>query len=315
MPIPLQTEDSTTLSVAQAALYSLLVTIVYVGIFYLHPKTRPSATVKRDDPAVVRLRMTLITIATAIIVLGIVPTVLVGTGVYGNWLWAVLSQKLVWNSLDAFAQGLLDILKALALTAILFVAPLTDTFYFKYQEKRDTLGYGPGAVTWPAFKQDIRTELFNVWGLRNYLVGPLSEELVFRSAILALFLSSSSGLSLTQLVFLTPLYFGVAHVHHAVELYRAVDPYPAVFIFFTTLFQFAFTTIFGWYAAFLFLRFGSVWPPVFVHAFCNALGPPSFVAVGKNSTQTLVYRLLLIVGIVGFSFSLQFLTESSNRIL
>lgn len=315
MPLSLQSEDSATLSLGQAALYSLLVTVVYVGIFYIHPKTRPSATVKRDDPAVVRLRMTLITIATVIIIFGIVPVVLVNSGVYSSWLWALLSQKLVWNSLDAFAQGLLDILKALALTAILFMAPLADTFYFKYQEKRDTLGYGPGAVTWPAFKNDVCNDLFNVWGLRNYVVGPLSEEFVFRSAILALFLNSSSGLNLTQLVFLTPLYFGVAHVHHAVELYRAADQPPALFIFFTTLFQFAFTTIFGWYAAFLFLRLGSVWPPIFVHAFCNALGPPSFVAVGKNATQTLVYRILLVVGTVGFYFSLQFLTDSPNRIL
>jgi prenyl protein peptidase len=48
--------------------------------------------------------------------------------------------------------------------------------------------------------------------------GPLTEELVFRSTILAV--SSLARLSLASLVFATPLWFGVAHAHHAWEVYR-----------------------------------------------------------------------------------------------
>lgn len=40
------------------------------------------------------------------------------------------------------------------------------------------------------------------------------------------------------------------------------------------VFQFAYTTLFGWYAAFLFIRTGSVLPPFFAHALCNSLGLP-----------------------------------------
>jgi prenyl protein peptidase len=45
---------------------------------------------------------------------------------------------------------------------------------------------------------------------------------------------------------------------------------------FSSLFQFVYTTIFGWYASYLFLRLESLWPPVFVHSFCNIMGFPDF---------------------------------------
>jgi len=40
------------------------------------------------------------------------------------------------------------------------------------------------------------------------------------------------------------------------------------------LFQFAFTSVFGWYATWVFLSTRSLWAPVAVHAFCNWLGLP-----------------------------------------
>lgn len=40
--------------------------------------------------------------------------------------------------------------------------------------------------------------------------------------------------------------------------------------------QFSFTTLFGAYATFIFLRTGSLLAAVVVHAFCNAMGLPRF---------------------------------------
>ena len=41
-----------------------------------------------------------------------------------------------------------------------------------------------------------------------------------------------------------------------------------------TLFQFAYTTLFGWYANFVFVRTGSLPAVVLAHAFCNWMGLP-----------------------------------------
>ncbi|GJP42639.1 hypothetical protein CLOM_g2181 [Closterium sp. NIES-68] len=47
---------------------------------------------------------------------------------------------------------------------------------------------------------------------RNLLVAPLSEEFVFRAALCPLLLAG--GFSVTSLVFICPLFFSLAHVHH-----------------------------------------------------------------------------------------------------
>lgn len=301
--------DEQHLSPLSATLYSLGLTVLYVGVLYLHPRTRPTKTARRDDPAVVKTRMVLLSIVTFAINFAVVPYILISQKVFSTWFWAWSAQKL-WSPLPL--QLLLDILKSLALTSILFIGPLADSLYFRYQDRRDTLGYGPSYAPPGALMTEIRRELSTLYGIRNYIVGPATEELVYRGGILALFLSTH--LSLRTLVLYVPLFFAVAHVHHGYEMYLE-GSYPGRLIVLTTLFQLLFTTIFGWYATFLFLRTGSVWPAFLVHSYCNALGPPEFGVVGKNRTQTLIYRLLLVVGVVGFSFALYPLTDSPNRIL
>lgn len=54
--------------------------------------------------------------------------------------------------------------------------------------------------------------------VHTHTQGPLSEEVVFRSCIIAT--SALTGKeSITQLILLSPLYFGLAHVHHAFEIW------------------------------------------------------------------------------------------------
>lgn len=45
--------------------------------------------------------------------------------------------------------------------------------------------------------------------------------------------------------------------------------------------QFLYTSIFGWYAAWLFVRSGHLAAPVAVHAACNALGFPDFERMSR----------------------------------
>lgn len=112
-------------------------------------------------------------------------------------------------------------------------------------------------------------------GLRNYLVGPLTEELVFRSTILVpLFFA---GLSRARLVFLTPAFFGIAHAHHAWNVFvqGGRTKQAAVRGALIATVQLAYTGVFGWYANFLFLRSGTVLAPMAAHVFCNVMGLPN----------------------------------------
>jgi len=47
------------------------------------------------------------------------------------------------------------------------------------------------------------------------------------------------------------------------------------------LFQFTYTTVFGWLATRAFLRTGHALAPVLVHSACNAVGVPQFGAMGR----------------------------------
>lgn len=103
--------------------------------------------------------------------------------------------------------------------------------------------------------------------LRNFVVGPTTEELVFRSCMLATLQFGGANLSRMTAILTTPLYFGLAHLHHAYELYRH-DKTPKALQraclsggssrILTTVIQFAYTTVFGWYADYLFVRTGTL---------------------------------------------------------
>lgn len=54
----------------------------------------------------------------------------------------------------------------------------------------------------------------NILWIRNHVMAPLSEEFVFRACMMPLILQSFTPLTA---VFITPLFFGVAHIHHIVE--------------------------------------------------------------------------------------------------
>lgn len=143
-----------------------------------------------------------------------------------------------------------------------------------------------------------------------------------------------------RIVFLSPLHFGIAHVHHFYE-FRLTHPDTSVAIaIFRSFFQFAYTTVFGWFAAFVYLRTGSLPAVVLIHSFCNwcglprlwgrveagvPIGPP-LVVRGKDDTDasrvqvadgrlgvswTVAYYVLLVAGAVGFYYLLWPLTESS----
>lgn len=164
---------------------------------------------------------------------------------------------------------------------------------------------------------------------------------MFRSAITPLHLLAR--VSPGRVVFIAPLYFGIAHIHHFYEFQLTHPDTPALAALLRSLFQFGYTTVFGWYATFIYLRTGSLLAVILVHSFCNWCGLPRlwgrveageplghpltrgkedsenrsiYVAPGKlDIGWTIAYYVLLVAGALIFCSSLWPLTESYHALV
>jgi prenyl protein peptidase len=149
-------------------------------------------------------------------------------------------------------------------------------------------------------------------------------------------------LSPTRIVFMTPLYFGIAHVPHLYEFRLTHPETPLVLAIFRTVVQFSYTTVFGWLATFIYLRTGSLPAVILVHSFCNACGLPRLwgrvgqsVPIHRPALRpkrdadpatfepaykslgvkwTVAYYVLLLAGVCAFYVELWPLTESSRQL-
>jgi len=219
--------------------------------------------------------------------------------------------------------------KTLGLTAILFLGPLFEAGFAEGQWRGWIKLKGLNAV-------------ISGWiGWRNFVAGPITEEILFRSCSVPLLLLSHT--SNTKIVFLTPVIFGVAHVHHFYE-FRITHPHtPVVAAIARSLLQFTYTTLFGGYATFVYMRTSSLMSCVVVHAFCNFMGFPRFwgrvtageetiigpdVGEGKRDDRkdgeasgelgilwSIAYYVLLVGGAVGWWKCLWVLTESESSLV
>lgn len=237
-----------------------------------------------------------------------------------------------------YPVSLLDTLKVVVLVAILFAGPLFES----------CIAEG-GWRDWIRFDGVYQTMTSYV-GWRNYIVGPFTEELIWRSLIVSLHLFARVKPS--TIVFTTPLYFGIAHIHHLYEFRLTHPRVPLLPAVLRSLFQFTYTSLFGFFAAFVLLRTGNIWACILAHTFCNWLGLPRFwgrvgvveagqpigppdVGVKRDEDTaktsegvlaqqhpgslgiawTVLYYILLVAGAVGFYFSLWPLTESKGALV
>lgn len=129
-------------------------------------------------------------------------------------------------------------------------------------------------------------------------------------------------------------------MHHFYE-FRISHPDTSVMAaILRSVFQFTYTTMFGWFATFVYLRTGSLLAVILVHTFCNWCGLPRLwgrveagvdlnsLVKGKEDTDpgvdavpgelgigwTIAYYTLLFVGAIGFYCGLWPLTESTNAL-
>ncbi|KAI0883475.1 uncharacterized protein GGS22DRAFT_31247 [Annulohypoxylon maeteangense] len=294
------------ISTSTAIFLLVIYTIIYVVPFYLSSKTRPSSTLSRDAPSVIRARIASVSL-TSVVCSAITFVILTSQD------RATTAEA--FHALGYWPIGLAEAGKSLLLTAILFAGPLYE-YLIVDEEWRDWLALRPLSA------------LFTEWTTwRNIVAGPFTEEVLFRSAAVPLMLAAQT--SVTTTIFLSPLVFGLSHLHHFYEFRVTLPNVPTSFLLVRSIMQLGFTTLFGAYATFLFLRSGSLLAIFVVHAFCNCMGlprvwgrvlPEIVVDERGNSSRpsvlwTVIYYIVLVAGAVGWYKNLGSLTESSNALI
>ncbi|KAL2020266.1 hypothetical protein VTK56DRAFT_8590 [Thermocarpiscus australiensis] len=307
--------------------YILLVlyALCYFVPFYLSRTTRPSPTLSRDAPSVIRARIRSVSLS-CLLCTGVTYVVL------SRAAGATPPEAL--HLLGLWPPALWDSVRVLSLTALLFAGPLFSYFVVE-RGWREWIRLAPVREVW---------EEWTTW--RNIVAGPITEEILFRSASVPLTLVARAPPA--QTVFLAPVVFGLAHAHHFYEFHLTHPQVPASSALLRSVFQLGYTTLFGAYATFLFLRTGSLAAVCAVHAFCNCMGLPQVwgrvepvpVAVapggdaggsGRSSSSssngngpggkrpsilwTVAYYLLLVTGAVLWWKNLWVLSESDNALL
>ncbi|XP_043826508.1 CAAX prenyl protease 2 isoform X2 [Dromiciops gliroides] len=180
---------------------------------------------------------------------------------------------------------------------ILFLGPLMQLSMDCPWDLANGLKVALAPQAWAQCLTDMR------W-LRNQVIAPLTEELVFRACMLPM-LAPCTGLG--PAIFTCPLFFGVAHFHHVIEQLRFRQGSVGS-IFLSAAFQFSYTAVFGAYTAFLFIRTGHLIGPVLCHSFCNYMGFPA-VCAALEHPQRGPLLVGYALGVALFLLLLQPLTE------
>ncbi|XP_036991318.1 CAAX prenyl protease 2 isoform X4 [Artibeus jamaicensis] len=256
----------------------------YVGSLYVWKSELP-----RDHPAVIKRRFTSVLVVSSLSPL----CVLLWRELTGIQPGTSLLTLMGFRLEGFFPAALLPLL----LTMILFLGPLMQLSMDCSCDLADGLKVVLAPRSWARCLTDMR------W-LRNQVIAPLTEELVFRACMLPM-LAPCTGLG--PAVFTCPLFFGVAHFHHIFEQLRFRQSSVGS-IFLSAAFQFSYTAVFGAYTAFLFIRTGHLIGPVLCHSFCNYMGFPAVCAALEHpQRRPLLAGYALGVGL--FLLLLQPLTD------
>ncbi|KAJ8405857.1 hypothetical protein AAFF_G00312940 [Aldrovandia affinis] len=258
-----------------SVLSCLLLACSFVGSLYVWRSELP-----RDHPAVIKRRFTSVLIVSAL------SPVFV-------WAWKQYTGIRPGPSLLSlmgirFEGVLAAATLPLVLTMALFLGPLTQLALDTPWGLIDGIKLAFDPWFWALCVSDMR------W-LRNQVVAPLTEELVFRACMLPMLVPCAGP---TTAIFICPLFFGVAHFHHVIELLRFRQASVSG-IFLSAAFQFSYTAVFGAYTAFIFIRTGHLVGPVLCHSFCNYIGFPA-VSAAMEHPQRLLILFCYLLGVVLF---------------
>lgn len=145
---------------------TVLFTIIYIAPFYLSPTLRSNSIANRNTHSVIEARIrAVIWSCVASVVITVCILLLKGHLTVGE----------VLHLLGVYPVNVIDTVKSFLLVAILFAGPLFERAIVEGEWK----SWGGAAI-----KETVYDDLI---GWRNLVVGPVSEELVFRSLAISLF--------------------------------------------------------------------------------------------------------------------------------
>ena len=187
-------------------------------------------------------------------------------------------------------------------TFVLFVGSSFASFFRLYKIRKRSFGEAStfDMIRWYMLSivPDSKEKFWIV--MRNYIVAPLTEEIVFRGCMVPPLLAS--GMSTLKVSLIAPLFFGIAHVHHAMTRISKGERVSSVVLI--TIFQFLYTSLFGSYVSYAFIRSGSIIAVTFSHSYCNWMGLPDLSFVNNKHHLLFQYRMIIlpiyVVGIVLF---------------
>ena len=112
----------------------------------------------------------------------------------------------------------------------------------------------------------------------------------------------SNTLSAQSSIYIMPLFFAISHLHWCIVdiLDDKVTFKKGLLI---VLFKLAYTELFGVYSGVIYVRTGSLWPAILLHAQCNFFGFPHFWNITKNEfrlTDRIIPALLYLFGLIFF---------------
>eukprot|EP01113_Clastostelium_recurvatum_P039198 TRINITY_DN5963_c0_g1_i1.p1 TRINITY_DN5963_c0_g1~~TRINITY_DN5963_c0_g1_i1.p1 ORF type:complete len:299 (+),score=34.02 TRINITY_DN5963_c0_g1_i1:12-908(+) len=269
---------------------------VFVGSLYLWdflddhrqappPPPPPSKfALHRDHPTVIKRRFMSVTVSCIVAI---------------TLLWLLSSNDDVkyanypfWQWLGVHTQHqFLALSLPLLLTMVLFLGPLVMWAIDIMEEGLDFI---------PSRDMDL---VF----VRNIIVGPITEEIVFRGCICPLLLSGGYGHS--AVILCSPFFFGLAHLHHIRQhLHKSGKALRSAWL--QVFFQLFYTTVFGTFSSFLFVRTGHLIAPCLAHMFCNIMGFPAFGEISSSRYKYLV-AASFVIGLVSFIYLLMPATDPS----
>lgn len=132
---------------------------------------------------------------------------------------------------------------------------------------------------------------FDLIIIRNLVISPITEELVFRGILLSIL---APFWSKTMAILISSILFGAMHLHyflssvHWTEWFRLNPAH----------LKCTYTTLFGIYASIEYLHSGQIITPILLHAYCNLNGVPNFRTLLTNR----LVATLTIGGVLFFGY-------------
>ncbi|KAJ1975483.1 CAAX prenyl protease [Dimargaris verticillata] len=261
------------LTPTEAYLYTAAHATIFVGSLYLFRFLKDPA-LGRDDPATIRQRIFSLLVAIA-------SSFALNIWVIG---WALPNVEGGFKG-----KNLLPSVGAAVLATItLFAGPILV-------EILDMKQHG---AWWQILYNETCEKFSKLTGWRDVVLAPIFEEVVFRGLVVPLW--TNAGLSETTTIFLSPIFFGLSHLHHAIDIYHTTGSMLSAIL--GPTFQALYSSMFGWFAVYLLLSTDNIMGPIFSHGICNTMGFPELGKISNFPAHRNVIWFTYILGIVGFGY-------------